>query len=68
MRDVTMSGARCALTWYEVVPTKGGNIRKSIPGVSRFQTDELEGESCVFDMLGVCGGRTDCVSGFVSSF
>ena len=23
---------------------KGGNIRKSIPGVSRFRTDEPEGE------------------------
>ena len=68
MRDVTMSGARCALTWYEVVPVKGGNIRESIPGVSRFRTDEPEGESCVFGMLEVCGGRTGCVSGFVSSF
>ena len=24
MREVTMSGARYALTWYEVVPVKGG--------------------------------------------
>ena len=31
MRDVTMSGARCALTWYEVVPVKGGNIREVFP-------------------------------------
>ena len=68
MRDVTMSGARCALTWYEVVPVKGGNIRESIPGVSRFRTDKPEGKSCEFDRLGVCGGRTDCVSGNVSSF
>ena len=68
MRDVTMSGARCALTWYEVVPVKGGNIRESIPGVPRFRAEEPEGESCEFDRLGVCGGRTDCVSGFVSSF
>ena len=44
MRDVTMSGARCALTWYEVIPSKGGNIRESIPGVSRFRTNEPEGE------------------------
>ena len=36
---------------------KGGNIRESIPGVSRFRTDEPEGESCVFAMLGMCGGR-----------
>ena len=43
MRDVTMSGARCALTWYEVIPTKGGNIRDSIPGVLHFRTNELEG-------------------------
>ena len=31
---------------------EGGNIRESIPGVSRFRTDEPEGESCVFAMLG----------------
>ena len=40
-----------------MIPTKGENIRESIPGVSRFRTDEPEGESCVFDMLEVCGGR-----------
>ena len=68
MRDVTMSGARCALTWYEVVPVKGGNIRENILGVSRFRVEESEEESCEFDRLGVCGERTDCVSGFVSSF
>ena len=56
MHDMTSSGARCALTRYEVVPAKEGNIRESIPGVSRFRTDEPEGESCVFGMLGVCGG------------
>ena len=68
MHDKTSNGARRAPTWYEVVPVKGGNIRESIPGFSRFRTDEPEGESCEFDRLGVCGGRTDCVSGFVSSF
>ena len=68
MLDKTSSGARGALTRYEVIPVKGGNIRENIPGVSRFQTDEPEGESCVFDRLGSCGGRTGCVSGFVSSF
>ena len=47
---------------------EGGNIRESIPDVSRFRTNGPEGESCVFDMLEVCGGRTGCVSGFVSSF
>ena len=40
-----------------MVPAKGGNIRESIPGVSCFRTDEPEGGSCVFDMLGVCGGE-----------
>ena len=35
--------ARCALTRYEVVPVKGGNIREIIPGFSRFRTDEPEG-------------------------
>ena len=52
MRDVTMSGARCALTWYEVVLVKGGIIRESIPGVSCFRAEEPEGESCGFDRLG----------------
>ena len=68
MRDMTMSGARGALTRYEVIPVKGGNIRENIPGVSCFRAEEPEGESCEFDRLGVCGGRTDCVSGIVSSF
>ena len=56
MQDMTSNGARCALTRYEVIPVKGGNIRKNIPGVSRFRTDESEGESCVFAMLGMRGG------------
>ena len=47
---------------------EGGKLPGSIPGVSRFQTDEPEGKSCVFAMLGMCGGRTGCVSVFVSSF
>ena len=68
VHDKAKRDARRALTRYEVVPMKGENIRKSIPGVSRFRTDEPEGESCVFAMLGMCGGRTGCVSGFVSSF
>ena len=68
MHDMTSNDARRALTWYEVVPVKGENIRESIPGVSCFRAKEPEGESCGFDRLGVCGGRTDRVSGFVSSF
>ena len=60
--------ARRVLTRYEVIPVKGGNIRESIPGVSHFRAEEPEGESYEFDMLGVCGGRAGCVSGFVSSF
>ena len=68
MHDMTSIGARGALTRYEVIPVKGGNIRESIPGVSRFRTDESEGEGCMFAMLGMCGGRIGCVSGFVSSF
>ena len=68
MHDMTSNDARRALMWYEVMPVKGGNIRENIPGVSHFWKDDPEGESCVFDMLGVCGGRTGCVSGFVSSF
>ena len=68
MHDKTSNDARGALTRYEVIPVKGENIRESIPGVSRFQTDEPEGESCEFAMLGMCSGRTGYVSGFVSSF
>ena len=56
MHDMTSNDARSDLTWYEVIPVKGGNIRESIPGVSRFRTDVPEVESCVFDMLGVCSG------------
>ena len=56
MHDKTSSGARGALTRYEVIPVKGGNIRENIPGVSRFRADESEGESCVFAMLGMRGG------------
>ena len=68
MHDKTSNNARRALTWYEVVPVKGGNIRESIPGVPCFWEEEPEGKSCEFDRLGVCGGRTGCVSGIVSSF
>ena len=68
MHGMTSIGAWGALTRYEVVPVKGENIRESIPGVSRFRTDEPKGESFVFAMLGMCGGRTGCVSGFVLSF
>ena len=68
MHDKTSNDARRALMWYEVMPVKGGNIRENIPGVSCFRAAEPKGESCEFDRLGRCGGRTDCVSGFVSSF
>ena len=68
MHDMSRSDARRALTWYEVVLVKGGIIRESIPGVSCFRAKEPEGESCGFDRLGGCGGRTDCVSEFVPSF
>ena len=66
VHDKAKRDARRALTRYEVMPVKGGNIRENIPGVSCFRTEEPEGESCEFDRLRVCGGRTDCVSGFVS--
>ena len=68
MHDKTSNGARGALTRYEVILVKGGNIRESIPGVSCFRAEEPEGESCGFDRLEGCGGRTDCVSGIVSTF
>ena len=47
---------------------EGGEHLGSILDVSRFRTDGPEGESCVFAMLGMCGGRTGYVFGFVSSF
>ena len=68
MHNRTTGRARRVLTRYEVIPVKGGDIRESIPGVSRFRTDELEGESCKFAMLGTSGGRTDYVFGLGSSF
>ena len=43
MHDMTKRDARYSLTRYEVVPVKGGNIRESIPGVSRFRAKEPEG-------------------------
>ena len=52
MHDMSRSDARRALTWYEVVPVKGGIIRENIPGVSCFRAKEPEGESCEFDRLG----------------
>ena len=67
MHDMTSTGARGALTRYEVVPVKGGDIQESIPVVSHFRAEEPEGESCEFDRLGMRGGRTGCVSGFMSS-
>ena len=68
MHDKTSNDARRALAWYEVVPVKGGNIRESIPGVSRFRTNEPEVKCCRLAMLGMRGGRTGCVFGLVSSF
>ena len=68
MHEKAKRDARRALTRYEVIPVKGGNIRESIPGVLRFRAEETEGKSCEFDMLGVCGGRTGCVSEIVPSF
>ena len=68
MHDMTKRDARGALTQYEVIPAKRENIRESIRGVSRFRTDELEGESCMFVMLGMHGRQTGCLSVFISSF
>ena len=43
MHDMTSNSARGALTRYEVIPVKGGNIREGIPGVSHFWTEVPEG-------------------------
>ena len=56
MHDKAKRDARRALTRYVMILVKGGNIRESIPGVSRYWTDEPKGESCVFTMLGTRGG------------
>ena len=56
MEDMSMRGSRGDVTQGYVIPAKGGNIRESIPGVSRFRADEPEGEGCSFAMLGMCGG------------
>ena len=43
MHDMTSNDARRDLTWYEVMPVKGGNTRENIPGVSCFRAEEPEG-------------------------
>ena len=43
MHDMEKRDASCALTWYEVVPVKGGNIRENIPGVFVFSGRGAEG-------------------------
>ena len=68
---IYQGNTRCSVCPNAVVGDTGeggGNPRESIPGVSCFRAEEPEGESCGFDRLGVCGGRTDCIPGFVSSF
>ena len=67
MRDMTMNGTRCVLTRQQVVPAKGGTFGR-YSRCFAFSDRRTGGESCQFDRLGRCGGRTDCVSGFVSSF
>ena len=68
MHDKTISGARGVLPRCYAVPWKGKTSGKvfSVPDVC--QTDESEGKGCMFAMLGMCGGPTDRVFGFVSSF
>ena len=39
-----------------MIPAKGGNIRESIPGVSRFRTDKPEGKVA-------CSLSSGCVAG-----
>ena len=68
---IYQGNTRCSVCPNAVVGDTGEggeNPRESIPGVSCFRAEEPEGESCGFDRLGGCGGRTDCVSGIVSSF
>ena len=60
MHDMTSSGARGALTRYEVVPVNEGNIRENIPGVSRFWTNESQGKvacSLCYDVWRTNGQR-----------
>ena len=68
MHDMTSSGARGALSRYEVIPVKGETSGKVSPVFRVFEQMKRRGESCVFAMLGMCGGQTGCVSKFVSSF
>ena len=65
---MAIRGASGDLTQGWIIPAKGENIRESMPGVPHCWLDEREGESCVFSMLGMCGGQPGCVSGFVTSF
>ena len=68
---IYQGNTRCSVCPNAVVgdTDEGGkSIRESIPGVPCFRAKEPEGESCEFAMLGMRGGRTGCVPGFVSSF
>ena len=68
MHNMTISDARGVLTQCYTILVKGNNIRESflIPDVC--QTDEPEGTSSTYSMVGTCGGRTGRVFRFVSSF
>ena len=48
----TTDRARRVLTRCYTIPAKGDNIRECFPEVCIFRTDETEGESCMFSMIG----------------
>ena len=60
--------ARGVLTRCYMIPAKGETSGKVFPVPDVYQTNEPEGKVCMFSMLGMCGGRTDRVFGFVSKF
>ena len=68
MHDKTISRARGVLTRHYTLSAKGDNIRECFLEVWHFQIDETEGDGCMFAMVEACGGRTNRVFGFISSF
>ena len=50
------------------ISMKGETSGKVFMKFRIFRIDETEGDGCMFAMLGTCGGRTDRMFGFVSSF
>ena len=68
---IYQGNTRCSVCPNAVVGDTGEGGKtpgKVFPMFRVFGQRSRRGESCGFNRLGVCGGRTDRVSGFVTSF